>query len=110
MSKKAEEYFIKKYPFYPTDESDWKEWYKVEIKDCLELMQFYADSQLKAKMPTIDIEFIKWLREGMWSKSEHTKDGIAPTEKWYNTYRYSVMENPLNDDELITLYKQQIEQ
>ena len=99
----AEKYLRDEY----SDVNNWK-YYPPSERQVAELMQSYADHQLKAKMPTIDIEFIKWLSEGMWSKYEHTKDGIAPTEKWYNTYRYSVMENPLNDDELITLYKQQI--
>lgn len=51
-------------------------------------------------------EFMVWKSKGMWSKHENRADGngLIETEKWYNTYRYEAMKNPLTLEELFNLF------
>ena len=56
---------------------------------------------------SILLEFILWRAKGMWAKHEHIDGQIVETDKWYNTYRYSVMRNPLTTDELLNLFEKE---
>jgi hypothetical protein len=51
--------------------------------------------------------FADWISKGMWTRHEHT-DKLEDVGKWYNTYRYSVMEEPLTTKELYELFESEV--
>ncbi len=52
------------------------------------------------------IRFATFISKGMWTKYENAQQ-FTEVPKWYNTYRYSVMEKPLTSEELYNEFLKQ---
>jgi hypothetical protein len=88
---------------------------KQNAKGCKGFRPFvFSEDELTALLEAYEADrlekillFADWISKGMWTRHEHT-DKLEDVGKWYNTYRYSVMEEPLTTKELYELFESEV--